>query len=204
MRFYICLQRAFVHFHGFEDKQRLFPNATVPGSFFNRDGVCLLRGADWIFIYNWLLSVNRVHWAVGTMHSDRPSNVRHLKWSTRRKHSRHHIAFKVQSVRCPTKPELLWFRVHMFNGTKPNRQCFMSDAIPYFVGVAAECHIHFSCVSETCSNCLHRDNMLYAVLGGEFLLYAARRRSNESRICRVELFKQLGQFRVVTTGHVFF
>ena len=33
---------------GSENKQRLFPYTTLIG-FCNRDGVCLLRGTDWIF-----------------------------------------------------------------------------------------------------------------------------------------------------------
>ena len=36
---------------GSENRQRLFPYTTLTG-FYNRDEVCLLRGTDWIFIYN--------------------------------------------------------------------------------------------------------------------------------------------------------
>ena len=36
---------------GSENKQRLFPYTALTG-FYNQDGVCLLRGTDWIFIYN--------------------------------------------------------------------------------------------------------------------------------------------------------
>jgi len=36
---------------GSENKQRLFPYTTLTG-FYNQKGVCLLRGTDWIFIYN--------------------------------------------------------------------------------------------------------------------------------------------------------
>jgi len=35
-----------------QNKQRLFPYTALMSGFCNRDGVCLLRGADWIFIYN--------------------------------------------------------------------------------------------------------------------------------------------------------
>jgi hypothetical protein len=34
------------------EKRRLFPYTTNADCFHNRDGVCLLRGADWISIYN--------------------------------------------------------------------------------------------------------------------------------------------------------
>ena len=37
---------------GSENKQRLFPYTAVTDSFCNRDRVCLVRGTDWIFIYN--------------------------------------------------------------------------------------------------------------------------------------------------------
>jgi len=37
---------------GSENKQRLFFYTTLTDWFYNRDGVCLLRGRDWIFIYN--------------------------------------------------------------------------------------------------------------------------------------------------------
>jgi len=38
---------------GFENKQRLFPYTALTDWFFcNRDGVCLQRGTDWIFVYN--------------------------------------------------------------------------------------------------------------------------------------------------------
>jgi len=43
---------------GSENKQRLFPYTTVTGWFCNRDGVCLLRGTDWVFIYNSGLNKN--------------------------------------------------------------------------------------------------------------------------------------------------
>jgi len=56
-------------------------------------------------------------------------------------------------------------------GTKPNWQHCVSDAIPYFIGVSAECEGHLSCVSETFTTCQPRDNILFL---GEFLLYAAR------------------------------
>jgi hypothetical protein len=37
---------------GSQNKQRLFPYTTLTDWFSNRQGVCLLRGTDWIFIYN--------------------------------------------------------------------------------------------------------------------------------------------------------
>jgi len=36
---------------GSQNKQRLFPYTTLTG-FYNRDGVCLLRGTDWVFKQN--------------------------------------------------------------------------------------------------------------------------------------------------------
>jgi len=33
---------------GFQNKRRLFPYTTLT-DFYNRDGVCLLRGTDWVF-----------------------------------------------------------------------------------------------------------------------------------------------------------
>jgi hypothetical protein len=38
--------------YGSQNKQRLYPFTTLNG-FYNRDGVCLLRGTDWVFIHNW-------------------------------------------------------------------------------------------------------------------------------------------------------
>jgi len=40
---YLCV------LYGSENKQRLFPY-TALNEFYNRDGVCLLRGTDWVFI----------------------------------------------------------------------------------------------------------------------------------------------------------
>ena len=37
---------------GSQNKQRLFPYAALTDWFYNRDGVCLLRGTDWVFEYN--------------------------------------------------------------------------------------------------------------------------------------------------------
>jgi len=37
---------------GSQNKQRSFPYTTLTDWFFNRDGVCLLRGTSWIFKYN--------------------------------------------------------------------------------------------------------------------------------------------------------
>ena len=37
---------------GSENKQRLFPYTALTDWVYNRDGVCLLRGTDWVFIYN--------------------------------------------------------------------------------------------------------------------------------------------------------
>jgi hypothetical protein len=37
---------------GYQNKQRLFPNTTLTDFFYNRDGVCLLRGTACIFKYN--------------------------------------------------------------------------------------------------------------------------------------------------------
>ena len=37
---------------GSENKQRLFPYTALTDWFCNRDGECLLRGTDWVFIYN--------------------------------------------------------------------------------------------------------------------------------------------------------
>jgi len=37
---------------GSQNKQRLFPYTLLTDWFFyNRDGVCLLRGTDWVFMY---------------------------------------------------------------------------------------------------------------------------------------------------------
>jgi len=38
---------------GSENKQRLFPYTALTDWFYNRDGVCLLHGTDWVFIYNY-------------------------------------------------------------------------------------------------------------------------------------------------------
>jgi hypothetical protein len=35
---------------GSENKQRLFPYTTLTDWFYNGDGVCLLRGTDWVFM----------------------------------------------------------------------------------------------------------------------------------------------------------
>jgi len=43
---YLCVM------YGSENKQRLLPYTALPAGFYNRDGVCLLRGTDWIFEYN--------------------------------------------------------------------------------------------------------------------------------------------------------
>ena len=40
---------------GSENKQRLFPYTTLTDWFYKRDAVCLLRGTDWIFTYNYRL-----------------------------------------------------------------------------------------------------------------------------------------------------
>ena len=37
---------------GCENKQRLFPYTALTDWFYNRDGVCLLGGTDWIFNCN--------------------------------------------------------------------------------------------------------------------------------------------------------
>ena len=37
---------------GSENKQRLFPYTALTDWFYNWDGMCLLRGTDWVFIYN--------------------------------------------------------------------------------------------------------------------------------------------------------
>ena len=37
---------------GSENKQRLFPYTASTDWVYNRDGLCLLHGTDWIFIYN--------------------------------------------------------------------------------------------------------------------------------------------------------
>jgi len=42
---YLCV------LHGSENKQRLLPYTTLTG-FCNRDGECLLRGTDWVIMYN--------------------------------------------------------------------------------------------------------------------------------------------------------
>ena len=38
--------------YGSLKKQRLFAYTALTDWFYNRDGVCLLRGMDWIFKYN--------------------------------------------------------------------------------------------------------------------------------------------------------
>jgi hypothetical protein len=43
---YLCVLRES------ESKQRLFPYTALTDWFYNREGVCLLRGTEWIFIYN--------------------------------------------------------------------------------------------------------------------------------------------------------
>jgi hypothetical protein len=43
---YLCV------LYGSRNKQRLFPYTTLTDCFYNRDGVCLQRGTDWVFIYN--------------------------------------------------------------------------------------------------------------------------------------------------------
>ena len=43
---------------GSENKQRLFPYTALTDWVHNRDGVCLLRGTDWVFIYNSGLNKN--------------------------------------------------------------------------------------------------------------------------------------------------
>ena len=37
---------------GYQQKQRLYPYTALIDWFYKRDGVCLLRGTDWVFIYN--------------------------------------------------------------------------------------------------------------------------------------------------------
>jgi hypothetical protein len=37
---------------GSENKQRLFHCTALTGWFYNRDGVCLLRGTDWVLMYH--------------------------------------------------------------------------------------------------------------------------------------------------------
>jgi len=37
---------------GSQNKQRLFPCTALTDWFYNRNGACLLRGTDWIFVYN--------------------------------------------------------------------------------------------------------------------------------------------------------
>ena len=37
--------------YGSQNKPRLFPYTTLTDWIYNRDGVCLLRGTDWVFIY---------------------------------------------------------------------------------------------------------------------------------------------------------
>jgi hypothetical protein len=37
---------------GSQNKQRLFPYTTLTDWFYNRGGVCLLRGTDWVFKYS--------------------------------------------------------------------------------------------------------------------------------------------------------
>jgi len=44
---YLCV------LYGRQNKQRLFPyTALTDGFWYNRDGVCLLRGTDWVFKYD--------------------------------------------------------------------------------------------------------------------------------------------------------
>ena len=43
---------------GFQNKQGLFPYTALTDWFYNRDGVCLLRGMDWVFINNSGLNKN--------------------------------------------------------------------------------------------------------------------------------------------------
>jgi len=38
--------------YGSENKLRLFPYTALTGWFFNREGVCLLRGTNWVYVYN--------------------------------------------------------------------------------------------------------------------------------------------------------
>jgi len=45
-RVYLCV------LCGSENKQWLFPYTALTDCLYNRDGVCLLRGTDWVFIYN--------------------------------------------------------------------------------------------------------------------------------------------------------
>jgi len=40
--------------------QRLFPYTALTDWFYNRDGVCLLRGTDWIFVYNFTFGPHSV------------------------------------------------------------------------------------------------------------------------------------------------
>ena len=55
---------------GYQNKQRLFPYTTLTG-LYNRDGVCLLRGTDWIFmcfVWIWeqtaIISLHNINWLV--------------------------------------------------------------------------------------------------------------------------------------------
>ena len=50
-KFYVLPTQRICVLCGSENKQRLFPYTALTG-FYNQDGVCLLRGTDWIFIYN--------------------------------------------------------------------------------------------------------------------------------------------------------
>ena len=43
---------------GSQNKQPLFPYTVLTDCFCNRDGKCLLRGTDWIIIYNSDLNKN--------------------------------------------------------------------------------------------------------------------------------------------------
>jgi hypothetical protein len=56
---------------GSEDKRRLFPYTALTDCFYNWDGVCLLRGTDWIFmcfVWIWeqtaIISLYSINWPV--------------------------------------------------------------------------------------------------------------------------------------------
>ena len=49
---YVLYTQFINNLYGSENKQRLFLYTALTDCFYNRDGVSLLRGTDWVFIYN--------------------------------------------------------------------------------------------------------------------------------------------------------
>ena len=77
---------------GSENKQHLFPCTALTDWFLNQDGVCLLRGMDWVLIYNTGESE--------PLKCQRPQLYTHLVWRHRQHKTAHSCYYTSPRTDC--------------------------------------------------------------------------------------------------------